>query len=119
MALVYACTEAVRSGWSSTTVIGLVAASVVLLGFFAFREVRTANPLLPPRIVADRNRGGAYIVVALVIAGMFGAFLFLTYYLQVVLRYTPLQEVAVAGQLSIESDGARRRHGATSNSGNR
>ena len=91
VALVYACTEAVRSGWSSTTVIGLLAASVVLLGFFAFREVRTANPLLPPRIVADRNRGGAYIVVALVIAGMFGAFLFLTYYLQVVLRYTPLQ----------------------------
>src|SRR5439155_55633 len=49
VALVDACTEAVRSGWSSTTVIGLLAASVVLLAFFAFREIRTANPLLPPR----------------------------------------------------------------------
>ena len=39
----------------------------------------------------DRNRGGAYLAVALAIASMFGAFLFLTYYLQVVLRYTPLQ----------------------------
>src|SRR2546430_17657623 len=91
VALVYACTEAVRSGWSSTTVIGLLAASVVLLAFFAFREGRTANPLLPPRIVADRNRGGAYIVVALVIAGMFGPFLFLTYIIHGGLRYTPLQ----------------------------
>src|SRR5438309_4234300 len=59
VALVYACTEAVRSGWSSTTVIGLVAASVVLLAFFAFREVRTANPLLPPQIgrASCRERG--------------------------------------------------------------
>jgi len=55
------------------------------------RERRTANPLLPLHIVLDRNRGGAYLAVALGIAGMFGAFLFLTYYLQVVLRYSPLQ----------------------------
>src|SRR5207249_702976 len=73
------------------------------LGFFAFREVRTANPLLPPRIVADRNRGGAYIVVALVIAGMFGAFLFLTYYFQVVRGYTPLQAGLAFLPLSVAS----------------
>ena len=42
-------------------------------------------------ILLDRNRGGAYLAAALAIAGMFGAFLFLTYYLQVVLRYSPLQ----------------------------
>ena len=46
---------------------------------------------MPLRIVADRNRGGAYLTVMLVIAGMFGAFLFLTYYFQVVLHYTPFQ----------------------------
>ena len=50
-----------------------------------------AEPLLPLRIVLDRNRGGAYLTVLLAIAGLFGAVLFLTYYLQVVLRYTPLQ----------------------------
>src|SRR3989475_5310191 len=91
VALVYACTEAVSSGWSSATVIGLLTTSFVTLALFVFREARTAHPLLPLRILADRNRGGAYIVVALVIAGMFGAFLFLTYYLQTVLHYTPLQ----------------------------
>ena len=65
--------------------------SAVLLALFVIREARTSNPLLPLRIAADRSRGGAYVTVALTIAGMFGAFLFLTYYLQVVLHYTPLQ----------------------------
>src|SRR5437870_4904043 len=74
VALVYACTEAVSSGWSSATVIGLLTTSFVTLALFVFREARTAHPLLPLRILADRNRGGAYIVVALVTAGTFGAF---------------------------------------------
>jgi EmrB/QacA subfamily drug resistance transporter len=77
--------------YASTVGIGLLAVSAVLLGLFVLREARTRDPLLPLRILTDRNRGGAYITVALAIAGMFGAFLFLTYYLQVVLRYTPLQ----------------------------
>jgi EmrB/QacA subfamily drug resistance transporter len=77
--------------YASTVGIGLLAVSAMLLGLFVLREARTRDPLLPLRILTDRNRGGAYITVALAIAGMFGAFLFLTYYLQVVLRYTPLQ----------------------------
>ncbi len=91
VALVYACTQAVSSGWGSGTVIGFLAASAVLLCAFVVREARTSAPLLPLQIVLDRNRGGAYLAVAFAIAGMFGAFLFLTYYLQVVLRYSPLQ----------------------------
>src|SRR4029077_7254011 len=79
--LVYALSDA----------IGLLALSAVLLVLFVAREARTLNPLLPLRIVLDRSRGGSYATVALVIAGMFGAFLFLTYYFQVVLHYTPFQ----------------------------
>jgi EmrB/QacA subfamily drug resistance transporter len=90
-ALVYACTRAVSDGWSSATVIGLLATSAVLAIAFVIREARTDAPLLPLRIVVDRNRGGAYLTVAFTIAAMFGSFLFLTYYLQVVLRYSPLQ----------------------------
>jgi len=63
----------------------------VLLALFVAWEARAANPLLPLHILLDRNRGGAYLTVALTIAGMLGAFLFLTYYLQVVLRFTPVQ----------------------------
>src|SRR5262252_1229834 len=90
-ALVYACTRAVLDGWASSTVISLLAASALLLCLFIVRETRTAAPLLPLNIVLDRNRAGAYISVMLAIAGMFGAFLFLTYYFQVVLGYSPLQ----------------------------
>jgi EmrB/QacA subfamily drug resistance transporter len=79
--LVYALSDA----------IGLLALSAVLLVLFVAREARTLNPVLPLRIVLDRSRGGSYATVALVIAGMFGAFLFLTYYFQVVLHYTPFQ----------------------------
>lgn len=90
--LVYACALAATSrGWQSTIVVALIAASVALLVVFVAWESRASSPLLPLHIVLDRNRGGAYLAVALGIAGMFGAFLFLTYYLQVVLRYTPVQ----------------------------
>ncbi len=90
-ALVYACTNVVAFGWSSLSVTGFLVGSAVMLVLFVLRESRAANPLLPLRILADRNRSGAYITVGLGLAGMFGAFLFLTYYLQVVLRYPPLQ----------------------------
>jgi EmrB/QacA subfamily drug resistance transporter len=90
-ALVYACSRAVFDGWRSSIVVALVIASALLVAAFVIREARTSAPLLPLRIVLDRNRGGAYIAAALAVASMFGAFLFLTYYLQVVLRYSPLQ----------------------------
>jgi len=89
--LVYGCTQVVSAGWGSSIVLGSLAISAVLLVAFVLREARTRSPLLPLWIVLDRNRGGAYLAAALAIAGMFGAFLFLTYYLQVVHRYSPLQ----------------------------
>ena len=89
--LVYACTLAVSQSWGSSTVRILLAASAALLAVFVLWETRAASPLLPLRVVLDRNRGGAYATVTFGIAGMFGAFLILTYYLQVVLHYTPLQ----------------------------
>ncbi len=89
--LVYACTKAVPAGWGSRTVLAPLGVSVLLLALFIVRAARTPAPLLPLQIVLDRNRGGAYLAVAFAIAGMFGAFLFLTYYLQVVLRYSPVR----------------------------
>jgi predicted MFS family arabinose efflux permease len=63
----------------------------VLLGVFALLQRRSDHPLLPPRVVADRNRSGAYAAVLVVGAGMFGVFLFLTYYLQQTLGFSPIQ----------------------------
>ncbi|TMC08009.1 MAG: MFS transporter [Chloroflexi bacterium] len=90
-ALISACSQAVTEGWASRTVAGLLALSGLLLAAFLVRDARAARPLLPLRIVRHRARAGVYVTVALAIAGMFGAFLLLTYYLQVVLGFTPLE----------------------------
>jgi EmrB/QacA subfamily drug resistance transporter len=90
-AVVFACSEAVSAGLTSIAVAAPATAGLCLIALFVIRETRIPNPLLPMRIVLDRVRGGAYVTVGLTIAGMFGAFLFITYYLQVVLHYSPLQ----------------------------
>ena len=76
--------------WHTPSTYGLLIAGVALLIVFAFSQARAANPLLPPRVVLDRNRGGAYLSMLLAFAGMFGVFLFLTYYLQQTLDYSPV-----------------------------
>jgi EmrB/QacA subfamily drug resistance transporter len=91
--LVYGFTEAAKpeEGWDSPTTLGFILGGVALLVVFVLIERKVKNPLLPLRVVLDRNRGGAYITSMLVGAGLFGAFLFLTLYLQNVLHYTPLE----------------------------
>ncbi len=89
-ALVYAFSRAESDGWGSTATLGFFAAAVVLLALFVVVERRVEAPLLPLRVVLDRNRGGAYLALGMAVVGMFGLFLFLTYYLQVVLEYSPV-----------------------------
>ncbi len=88
--LVYGFSNAATHGWSSPSTYGFIAAGVVLLAVFAAWQGRAAHPLLPPRVVLDRNRGGAYLSMLVVGAGLFGIFLFLSYYLQQTLGYSPL-----------------------------
>jgi EmrB/QacA subfamily drug resistance transporter len=88
--LVYGFSNAATHDWSTPSTWGFVAAGVVLLILFAFWQGRAPNPLLPPRVVLDRNRGGAYASMLIAASGMFGTFLFLTYYLQQTLGYSPV-----------------------------
>jgi EmrB/QacA subfamily drug resistance transporter len=90
--LVYGFTEAAKPdvGWTAPSTLAIFAASAVLLLAFLVVESRVRNPMLPLWILRERNRGGAYLVFLLVGAGLFAMFLFLTFYLQVVLRYSPL-----------------------------
>ncbi|RAG82585.1 MFS transporter [Streptacidiphilus pinicola] len=90
VALVYGFTKAEESGWGSGFTIGLFVASAVLLALFVLVESRTKAPLLPLRVVLNRNRGGAYLGLGLAIIGMFGLFLFMTYYLQGIKQYSPV-----------------------------
>ncbi|MGW4893244.1 MFS transporter [Kitasatospora sp. NPDC004240] len=90
VALVYGFTRAESDGWSSGVTIAMFVAAAVLLGAFVLVERVVKAPLLPLRVVLDRNRGGVYLSLGLAVIGMFGLFLFLTFYLQVVLGYSPV-----------------------------
>jgi EmrB/QacA subfamily drug resistance transporter len=91
VALVSGCAQAAAQGWGAPLVLILLASGVVALGLFVRQEAHARAPLLPLRIVLDRQRGGAYLSALLAVAAMFGAFLFLTYELQVVLGFAPFQ----------------------------
>jgi EmrB/QacA subfamily drug resistance transporter len=88
--LVYGFSNAATHSWGTPSSYGFLAAGVVLGVVFAAWQTRAAHPLLPPRVVLDRNRGGAYLSMLIASAGLFGIFLFLTYYLQQTLGYSPL-----------------------------
>jgi len=88
--LVYGFSNAATHNWHTPSTWGFLVAGVVLLIAFAFWQGRAAYPLLPPRVVLDRNRGGAYLSMFIASAGMFATFLFMTYYLQQTLGYSPV-----------------------------
>jgi EmrB/QacA subfamily drug resistance transporter len=101
--LVYGFTEAARAknpddptstavqGWGDPSTLTFLILAVVLLVGFVVWENRARNPMLPLRVVLDRNRGGSFLVFLFVGAALYAMFLFLTYYFQVNLGYTPLK----------------------------
>jgi EmrB/QacA subfamily drug resistance transporter len=91
VSVVYGLSEAETKGWGAPVTIALLVAGVVLLAAFVLVEQRVAHPLLPLRIVLNRFRGGAYLAIGLSAIGVFGIFLFLTYYLQLTLAYSPVK----------------------------
>ncbi|MET9698980.1 MFS transporter [Streptomyces sp. NPDC006529] len=91
VSLVYGFTRAEANGWTDPLTVGLFVGSVVLLGAFVLVESKVKSPLLPLRVLMDRNRGGVYLSLGLAVIAMFGLFLFLTYYLQVVKGFSPVK----------------------------
>jgi EmrB/QacA subfamily drug resistance transporter len=91
VALVYGLSLATTHGWTAGPTVGTIGAAALLLLAFVVAESRVREPLLPLRIVADRRRGAAYLSFVLVMVGMFGMFLLVTFYLQTVLDFTALR----------------------------
>lgn len=87
--VVYGFSNAETHGWSSVATWGFLLAGAALLAAFAWWQTKAAHPLLPLRVLLDRNRGASFLAVLISGAGMFGVFLFLTYYMQESLGYTP------------------------------
>jgi predicted MFS family arabinose efflux permease len=91
-ALVYGVIRAAEENdWADGLVVTSLVAAVVLLVAFVVIETRTARPLMPLRLFANRNRSGSYVVMMLAGAGMMAAFFFITMFMQEVLDYSALQ----------------------------
>jgi EmrB/QacA subfamily drug resistance transporter len=90
-ALVYGFSNAETTAWSNPLTILALAVSVVLLSAFVVVERRVEHPLLPLHIVLDRARGGAYATIGLAGSAVFAVFLFLTYFMQQNLGFSPLK----------------------------
>jgi EmrB/QacA subfamily drug resistance transporter len=90
-ALVYGFSNAETHGWGAPLTIGSLAASVVLLAGFAILQLRGRHPLLPLQVLLDRDRGGSFLGIGISGIGVFGVFLFLTYYLQRTLGFSPVK----------------------------
>ena len=91
VALVYGFTRAESHGWTEGWTLAMFVATAVLLASFVVTERKVSAALLPLRVVLDRNRGGAYLTMALMMIAMFALFLFLTYYMQVVQDYSAMR----------------------------
>ncbi|MCQ4084493.1 MFS transporter [Streptomyces sp. RB6PN25] len=89
--VVYGFANAQTYSWGDRMCWGFLAGGGVLLLAFVLWEMRAAHPLLPLRVFADRNRGASFLSVFVLGAGMFGIMLFLTYYLQSTLHYSPVR----------------------------
>jgi EmrB/QacA subfamily drug resistance transporter len=87
----HAAMKSGSAGWTDPQTIISIAVGIILLIAFVIVQGRVQNPLLPLRVLRDRNRGAAYSAMFLAAIGMFGVFLFLTYYLEHVLGYTPIK----------------------------
>ena len=88
--LVFGFSNAATHSWHTPSTWGFLLAGAALLVAFAVWIGRTAHPLLPPRVVLNRNRSGAYVSILIASLSLFATLLFLTYYLQQTLNYSPI-----------------------------
>jgi hypothetical protein len=88
--LVYGFSHAQTTSWGNHTTIGFLITGILLLAAFAVIESRSRNPLLPLRLVTDRNRGASLLSITIAGAAILSLLLFLTYYLQQDRGYSPI-----------------------------
>jgi EmrB/QacA subfamily drug resistance transporter len=110
-AIVLLCTLGGTSyGWGSPTIIALGAAAVILLVVFVGAERRAAEPVLPPRLFANRVFSVTSAIGLVVGFALFGSVTYLPLFLQVVNGASPtssgLQILPLMGGLLITSIGS-------------
>ena len=91
VSLVYGFSQAANHGWANLHTYPYFILAALFIAAFLVVEVQVANPLLPLRVLNERNRGGSYLTSLLTGTGLFAMFLFLSIYLQNFLHYSPLK----------------------------
>ncbi|MFF5263758.1 MFS transporter [Actinomadura viridis] len=89
--LVYSIAEVPETGWTSPAFITAVVPALGLLAAFLVIEGRSRSPLMPIRLLRDRNLAPALVVIFVFGATMQNVVYFLTLYFQDVLGYTALR----------------------------
>jgi EmrB/QacA subfamily drug resistance transporter len=89
--IVYGFSHAESTSWTNPATLAFLFGGAALLAVFVWLETRVAHPLLPLRIVLDRTRGASFLTVFVMGIGMFAIFLFLTYYMQLSMGYSPIK----------------------------
>ncbi len=97
--LVYALVRAPPVGWGTAQTIGMLAGAGVLLAAFVVNEARSSHPLVPASVLRVKGLAAADLTMLLAFAGIFAMLLFITLYLQEILRYSPFK--AGAGYVPI------------------
>ena len=95
-ALVYGLSNAATSPdgtshWGDGKVVAALTAAAVLLAAFAVVETRSRHALLPVRLLRQRDRLGANLIMLGVGTANFGVFFFVTLFVQDVLGYSALR----------------------------
>jgi EmrB/QacA subfamily drug resistance transporter len=88
--LIYGISNVAAGGWLAPATVGPTVAGLALLVAFVLVERRSAEPMMPLRVVVDRVRGSAFLVILLVNAAAYSFYLLLTFYLQVVKDYSAM-----------------------------
>ncbi len=89
--IVYGLGHAATAGWTDGVTLGSLVLGGLALIAFVLIELRAPAPLLPFRVLLDRTRGGAYLGLGVVGAGLFAIFLFLTYFMSQSLGFSPVR----------------------------
>jgi EmrB/QacA subfamily drug resistance transporter len=89
--LVFALVQGPNLGWGSPAILAGAIGALLSLAAFAAIERRGRDPLVPPRLLANRNLAAA-VAIAFLFSATFGSALyFLTLYLQNVHGYSALE----------------------------
>ncbi|WP_285134942.1 MFS transporter [Propionibacterium freudenreichii] len=88
---VFGLNQAEQHDWTTPSTLAWLGAGAVLGICFVVREARAATPILPLWLLSSPARAAAYLTQFSVGAAQMGAILYLTYYSQGFLGYSPLR----------------------------